>query len=60
LAYSIFSSTGSTGTITVSIPAGAVSAYTSVWRVDASTPASGNTSAYGENHKAVLITDAAQ
>jgi hypothetical protein len=57
----MFSSTSSGGgTITVSVPAGAVSAYTSTWGVDASTDAGGNTSKYGTDHKAVLITDAAQ
>jgi hypothetical protein len=55
---SIFYDTGSDGTITVSVPTGAVSAYTSAWGVDASTPAGGsNTNKYGDNHKAVLITD---
>jgi hypothetical protein len=53
----IFSYIDSTGTITVSVPTGAVSAYTSDWGVDASTAANGNTDVYGENHKAVLITD---
>jgi hypothetical protein len=51
---------GSTSTITVTVPSGAVSAYTSAWSVDADTPAGGNTSVYGGAHKAVLITDAAQ
>jgi hypothetical protein len=58
--YGIFVNTGADGTITVSVPAGAISAYTSAWAVDAETPAGGNTSKYGDNHKAVLITDAAQ
>jgi hypothetical protein len=61
--YGIFIGTNgynSSGTITVSVPAGAVSAYTSTWGVDANTPAGGNQSVYGGNHKAVLITDAAQ
>jgi hypothetical protein len=53
----IFSYIDSTGTITVSVPTGAVPAYTSAWGVDANTPAGGNHSVYGENHKAVLITD---
>jgi hypothetical protein len=58
---SIFYSTdGSSGTITVRVPAGAVSAYTSAWGVSASTAANGNTSKYGNEHKAVIITDAAQ
>jgi hypothetical protein len=56
----IFYYTGSSGTITVSVPAGEVSAYTSAWGVDANTSASGNTSVYGANHKAVTITDVAQ
>jgi hypothetical protein len=62
----IFYDTGdygnSSGTITVSVPVGAVSAYTSAWGVSADTPANGNisVSVYGTNHKAVLITDAAQ
>jgi hypothetical protein len=54
----IFSSTGSTDTITITVPAGAVPAYTSAWRVSASTSARGNTDVYGSSHKAVLITDA--
>ena len=55
---SIFYYTGynATGTITVSVPTGAVPAYTAAWGVDANTPADGNTSVYGPNHKAVLIT----
>jgi hypothetical protein len=56
---SIFSSTGSSGTIIVRVPAGTVSAYTSAWGVSADTSTGGNTSTYGSNHKAVLITDAA-
>jgi hypothetical protein len=56
---SIFFYTGSSGAITVRVPAGAVSAYTAAWGVDANTPAGGNTSTYGSNHKAVFITDAA-
>ncbi|MDR1127453.1 MAG: bacterial Ig-like domain-containing protein [Treponema sp.] len=57
--YGIFQSTGSSGAITVRVPAGAVSAYTSTWGVSASTSANGNY-VYGTDHKAVLITDAAQ
>jgi hypothetical protein len=45
------------GAITVRVPVGTVSAYTSAWRVSANTPADGNTSVYGDYHKAVLITD---
>ncbi|MDR1220479.1 MAG: leucine-rich repeat protein [Treponema sp.] len=57
----IFYYTGSDGTITILVPSGAVSAYTSAWGVDANTPAGGNTSVYGgNNHKAVIITDTAQ
>jgi hypothetical protein len=56
----IFISTGSTGAITVAVPTGKVSAYTSEWGVDADTPAYGNEYIYGFYHKAVLITDAAQ
>ncbi|MDR1218011.1 MAG: hypothetical protein LBK73_00185 [Treponema sp.] len=55
----IFYSTGFDGIITVSVPAGEVSAYTSAWGVDADTPASGNISVYGEDRKAVTITDEA-
>jgi hypothetical protein len=60
--YGIFPYTGSnsSGTITVRVPADAVSTYTSAWGVSANTSANGNTSVYGSNHKAVLITDAAQ
>jgi hypothetical protein len=47
-------------TITILVPTGAVSAYTSAWGVDANTPANGNQDVYGANHKAVTITDAAQ
>jgi hypothetical protein len=50
----------SSGTITVSVPVGTVSAYTSKWDVDTNTPANGNNSVYGESHKAIIITDAAQ
>jgi hypothetical protein len=56
----VFYYTVSSGTITVSVPAGVVSAYTSAWGVDAETPASGNTSVYGDYHNAIIITDAAQ
>jgi hypothetical protein len=42
------------------VPAGVVFAYTSTWGVDANTPAGSNQSVYGYEHKAVLITDAAQ
>jgi hypothetical protein len=56
----IFNNTGSSGTITVSVPTGVVSAYTSKWGVSANTPAGGKTNVYGNDHKAVLITDAAQ
>jgi hypothetical protein len=60
LGTAIFYSTGADGTITVSVPVGAVAAYTSAWSVSANTSAGGNTDVYGNNHKAVLITDAAQ
>jgi hypothetical protein len=63
IADSIFSYTGfytGTGTITIIVPSGAVFAYTSAWGVSAETPANGATGVYGPNHKAVLITDAAQ
>jgi hypothetical protein len=53
-------SDGSDGTITVLVPASAVPVYTSAWGVDAETPAGGNAVIYGDGHKAVLITDAAQ
>jgi hypothetical protein len=56
----LFYNTGSDGTITIRVPTVAVSAYTSAWGVDANTPENGNTSVYGESHKTVLITDAAQ
>jgi hypothetical protein len=56
----IFSNTGSSGAITVRVPSGAVSAYTTAWYVNADTPANGNPGVYGTNHKAVLISDAAQ
>jgi hypothetical protein len=49
-----------TDTITIRVPTGVVSAYTSAWGVDANTAHNGNTSVYGNYHKAVLITDAAQ
>jgi hypothetical protein len=56
----IFRNTGSDA-ITVRVPSsGAVTAYTTAWLVSASTLASGNTNVYGDNHKAVLITDTAQ
>jgi hypothetical protein len=56
----IFYDSDSDGTITISVPTGAVSAYTSAWGVDANTPAHGNESVYGFGHKAIIITDAAQ
>jgi hypothetical protein len=58
--YGIFYATSSSGAITIRVPTGVVFAYTSAWGVSASTSANGNTSVYGSNHKAVLITDAAQ
>jgi hypothetical protein len=39
------------------VPAGAVGAYQTVWGVTAVTGASGNTSVYGDDHKAITITD---
>jgi hypothetical protein len=54
---SIFYYTGSDGTITITVPAGAVSAYTSAWGVSAETANNGNTSVYGSNHKAVVISE---
>ncbi|MDR1072194.1 MAG: leucine-rich repeat domain-containing protein, partial [Treponema sp.] len=56
----IFRYTSSMDTVTILVPAGAVSAYTSAWGVSANTTAGGNTNKYGAGHKAVLITDAAQ
>jgi hypothetical protein len=56
----IFSYTGSSGRITIRVPAGVVFAYTSEWGVSASTSAGGNSSKYGYAHKAVIITDVAQ
>jgi hypothetical protein len=53
----IFRGTGSSGTIVISVPPDAVSAYTTKWDVSAETAAGGNISVYGSNHKAVLITD---
>jgi hypothetical protein len=53
----LFAYTGSTGTITVSIPGGALSAYTSAWNVSANTAANGARGVYGSDHKAVRIRD---
>ncbi|MDR1215617.1 MAG: bacterial Ig-like domain-containing protein [Treponema sp.] len=61
--YGIFGFTGSSGTITISVPTGTVSAYTSAWGVSTNTSANGDPSyrsKYGFEHKAVIITDAAQ
>jgi hypothetical protein len=52
----IFYRTGSSGTITITVPSGAVSAYTTAWDVSATTATGGNTTKYGDNHKAVVIT----
>jgi hypothetical protein len=52
-----FLATGSTGTVTIHVPTGAVPAYESVWGISASTGAGGNTGVYGSNHKAIEITD---
>jgi hypothetical protein len=51
----LFAYTGSTGTITVSIPADALRAYTSAWGVTVNTAANGNQYVYGSDHKAVRI-----
>jgi hypothetical protein len=56
LKRAVFERTGSTGTLEIVVPTGAVSAYTSAWGVDAVTEA-GNTSIYGMAHKAITITD---
>jgi hypothetical protein len=59
------------GTLTIWVPAGKVSAYTAAvvyngyrpgssgggWGVSATTAANGNTSAYGYNHKRIVITN---
>jgi hypothetical protein len=57
ISFTIFSETAASGTITVRVPPGTVPAYTSAWDVTAETTANGNTSVYGDNHKAVTITD---
>jgi hypothetical protein len=49
--------TGPSGTLTIHVPSGMVSAYESVWGVAASTSAYGNPSVYGNNHKAIEIVD---
>jgi hypothetical protein len=56
---SIFYNTGSSGTIVISVPTGTVTTYTSAWSVSADTYAN-DSFVYGDNHKAVTITDAAQ
>jgi hypothetical protein len=56
LVSSPFSSTGS-GTLTIHVPAGKVTDYTTAWGVAVFTAAIGNTPKYGSNHKAITITD---
>jgi hypothetical protein len=51
-----FLSTGA-GTLTIHVPSGTLSDYTGAWGVSAFTPANGNISVYGPDHKAINITD---
>jgi hypothetical protein len=47
----------SASTLTILVPQGQVSAYTSAWSVMADTAASGDTYRYGDDHKRILITE---
>jgi hypothetical protein len=49
--------TGAGAMLTIRVPSGAVSAYTSAWGVSADTAANGNTGKYGSSHKWIVITD---
>jgi hypothetical protein len=62
LGGAIFYDTGyGSGTITISVPTGAVSAYTSAWGVSSYTSAGNSySSVYGDYHKAISITGGAQ
>jgi hypothetical protein len=47
----------SASTLTILVPQGQVSAYTSAWSVMADTAALGDTYRYGDYHKRILITE---
>jgi hypothetical protein len=57
LGFSVFPSTGSSGTLNIYVGLGNVDTYTSGWGVSAETIAGGNTGKYGEDHKAITITE---
>ena len=44
-------------TLTIVVPKGKVTDYTSAWGVLADTAAGANTNKYGDNHKRIVITD---
>jgi hypothetical protein len=56
LAGSAFMSTG-TGSLTIHVPSGKLTDYTSAWGVLPYTAADGNTAIYGTNHKEITIVD---
>jgi hypothetical protein len=43
--------------ITITVPSGSSSEYTSAWGVPAATAAEGNTSKYGSSHNAISIVE---
>jgi hypothetical protein len=57
LGFSVFPSTGSSGTLYIYVGLDNVDDYTSTWGVSAETIAGGNTGKYGEDHKAITITE---
>jgi hypothetical protein len=48
---------GASTTLTIRVPSGKVTDYTTTWGVSAETAAGGNTGVYGTDHKAITITD---
>jgi hypothetical protein len=55
--YNTYNSNNAGATLTIRVPSGKVSAYTSGWGVSADTEANGSTNKYGSNHKRIVITD---
>jgi hypothetical protein len=57
LGSEVFAYTSSSWPLTIHVPPGTVSDYTSTWGVSASTANNGNTAVYGNFHKAITIVD---
>jgi hypothetical protein len=55
LAASVFEDTDNSGTLKIHVGSGNVGGYESAWSVAAETAADGNTTAYGNGHKAINI-----